>query len=176
MSKKTSFIVRTLLAVMLVLAINGQAGASGEAAVKTAFLYNFFKFIEWPQAASQVAYNLCTTENDHLGDSLLVLENKTIYGKPMLVRREVGNDELKNCHIVFIGASENARAIIGVLKGLPIVTVSDQPGFIAHGGMIGLVQDGSRLTFEINLELANAENVHISAKLLKLAKNVNTAK
>lgn len=172
---------RVMFALLLAAAISGQACAEsgGEAAVKTAFLYNFFKFIDWPEvAANQSDFRLCTTNNDQLGDSLLVLENKTIGSKPMVIRRDINGEDLKNCQMVFIGSSENAAAIIRDLKGLPVVTVSDKPGFIDQGGMIGLVlvQDGNRLSFEINLNAANANGVHISAKLLKLAKRVNIAK
>ena len=170
--------IRLLTYLLLTLLSNGQVNADsgGEAAVKTAFLYNFFKFVEWPKGeANQQAFSLCTTGNDLLGDSLLVLEHKTIDGKAMLVRRGVEGQELKTCHMVYLSHSENALAIVNDLKGLPIVTVSDQPNFIRQGGMIGLVEDGNRLSFEIDLNAANAVGVHISAKLLKLAKDVNIA-
>ena len=78
--------------------------------------------------------------------------------------------------MVFIGATGNTEKIIRYLKGLPIVTVSDEPGFIDQDGTIGLMQDGNHLRFEINLDVANANAVHISAQLLKLAKHVNVAK
>lgn len=153
-----------------------QAESGGEAAVKTAFLFNFFKFIEWPDSVGQGSYQLCTTSPDHLGDSLLVLENKTVNNKPVVIRREISGASLKNCNIVFISNADQTTATISDLKGLPIVTVSDQLGFTGQGCMIGLVQEGNRLTFEINLDLANAQGVHISAKLLKLAKSVTAAK
>ena len=171
------FFSRLMLAVLLAGAIAGQAGAESgsEAAVKTAFLFNFFKFIEWPPAAaSQSTYSLCTTDNDQLGDSLLVLKNKTIGNKPIVIHRGINGKDLKNCHMVFIGSSENAAAIIRDLKGLPVVTVSDKPDFIDQGGMIGLVQNDNRLGFEINLDAAKAADIHISAQLLKLGKRVYT--
>ncbi|TAN66543.1 MAG: YfiR family protein [Methylobacter sp.] len=170
---------RLLLALLLAGAITGQAYAESgsEAAVKTAFLYNFFKFIEWPKAAAnQDAYRLCTTNNDQLGDSLSVLESKTVNSKPMLIERNTTGEGLKNCHMVFIDSSENTTRIIRYLKNLPIVTVSDEPGFIDQGGTIGLIQGDNRLSFEINLAAANANGVHISAQLLKLARRVNVAK
>jgi len=176
---RTARAILLIPALLLASAINGQACAESgsETAVITAFLFNFFKFIDWPEtAAAQDNYRLCTTNNDRLGDSLSVLENKTIGGKPMLLRRDINGEELKNCHMVFIGPAENTAAIIRDLKGSPIVTVSDKPGFVDQGGMIGLVQDGNRLGFEINLDAANADGVHISAKLLKLAKYVNVTK
>jgi len=173
------FLSRMMLALLLTVAISVQARAESgsEAAVKTAFLYNFFKFIDWPETvANQSAYSLCTTNNDQLGDSLLVLENKTIGNKPIVIRRGIKGKDLINCHMVFIGSSEDTSAIIRDLKGLPVVTVSDQAGFIDQGGMIGLVQSDNYLGFEINLDAANADGVHIGAQLLKLAKRVNTKK
>lgn len=172
--------VRTITLTLALLTITGQAHAAesgGEAAVKTAFLYNFFKFIEWPaEVSNQSAYSLCTANNDNLGDSLLVLEQKTVNNKAIVIRRGINGKDLKNCHMVFISSSEDVEAIIRYLNGLPIVTVSDKPGFIDQGGMIGLVQNDNRLGFEINLDAANAGGVHISAQMLKLAKRVNTEK
>jgi hypothetical protein len=178
----STFFSQLMLALLLAGAITGQAHAgssASEAAVKTAFLYNFFKFLEWPPtAASQSAYSLCTTNNDQLGDSLLVLKNKTISSKSIVIRRNINGKDLKNCNMVFISASENAAEIIHDLEGLPVVTVSDKENFIDRGGMIGLVmaQDDNRLSFEINLDTAKAVDIHISAQLLKLAKRVYTAK
>ncbi len=174
-----SFFGRLMLALLLAGTIidPAQAESGSEAAVKTAFLYNFFKFIEWPEAVTNLdAYNLCTTGNDQLGDSLSVLESKTVNSKPLLLHRNIDGEDLKNCQMVFIGATGNTEKIIRYLKGLPIVTVSDEPGFIDQDGTIGLMQDGNHLRFEINLDVANANAVHISAQLLKLAKHVNVAK
>jgi hypothetical protein len=172
------FLSRLLLA--LLLAGTGieraNADSGSENAVKTAFLFNFFKFIEWPESAMQGGYSVCTTAYDDLGDSLMVLENKTIGSKLLILHRGINGKDLKSCHLIFISSSENAATIIRDLKGLPIITVSDKPGFVDQGGMIGLVQADNRLGFEINLDAANAGGAHISAQLLKLAKRVKTEK
>ncbi|MFI3158120.1 MAG: YfiR family protein [Methylococcaceae bacterium] len=169
------FFSRLLIA--MVIAGQVQAEPVSDAVVKTAFLYNFFKFIDWPEAVTQQNYySLCTTDNDQLGDSLLVLENKTIGGKPIVIRRGINGRDLKNCHMVFIGSSENTEAIIRNLKGLPVVTVSERLNFIDQGGMIGLVPGDNRLSFEVNLDAINAESIYISSQLLKLAKRVNKVK
>lgn len=178
MLNSVPFFSRLILASLLAAAITGQASAESgsEAAVKTAFLYNFFKYIDWPEAAaSQSAYNLCTTDNDQLGDSLLVLENKAIGNKPIVILRGINGKDLKSCHMVFIGSAENTVAIARDLKGLPVVTVSDQPDFVDQGGMIDMINEDNRLGFEINLDAANAAGIHIRAQLLKLAKKVYTA-
>jgi hypothetical protein len=178
MPKISLTLISILLPALFFVAATGEALAESgsEAAVKIAFLYNFFKFIEWPLTVEQQSYRLCTTTNDQLGDGLSLLESKNIRSKKMVVRRDVNGEKLKHCHMVFIGATEKTVEIIAYLQGLPIVTVSDQPNFIAQGGMIGLIQDGNRLNFEINLKATNTDDVHVSAKLLKLAKTVITAK
>jgi hypothetical protein len=152
-----------------------QAESGAEAAVKTAFLYNFLKFIDWPETASdQDAYHLCTTHNDLLGDSLLVLSNKSINDKPIIIHRDIASKDLKTCHMVFIAASENTAAIVNDVRNLPIVTISDKAGFIQQNGIIGLLLIDNRLGFEINLDQAKDAGVHIHAQLLKLAKNVKS--
>jgi hypothetical protein len=152
---------------------NAYAETEAESAVKIGFLYNFFKFIDWPQGAdTSNGYHLCTTGGNSLGDSLLALQDKTVNNKPLSIKRGVSGKELKNCHMVFIGADEDASRSISNLQGLAVVTVSDKPDFINQGGIIGLVQDNDRLAFEVNLDATNAVDIRISAKMLKLAKRV----
>lgn len=165
------FIVAFLLAGSISTQVNAETG--DEEALKTAFLFNFLKFIEWPETESNQAYSLCTVNNDHLGDSLIALENKTIRSKALVIRRGISGQDLKNCHMVFISAAENTTDIIRDLQGLPIVTISDKPDFINEGGIIGLELDEGRLSFVVNLGAARALNIYINAKLLKSAKRVS---
>lgn len=154
-----------------------QAEAASEAAVKVAFLYNFFKFIEWPESATaQNRYTLCLSSHTDFGDHLLMLEGKTVNGKPLDIVRNISAKDLKSCHLIFIDTADNPGDYARELKGSPVVSVSDKSGFINQGGTIGLIQDGNRLSFEINLETANAGNTRISAQLLKLAKNILAGK
>lgn len=153
------------------------AEAASETAVKVAFLYNFFKFIEWPDTAyEQDRYTLCLTSHNDFGDNLLMLEGKTVNGKPLNVVRDIAAKNIKSCHMLFVSAADAPGDYARDLRGQPIVTVSDKTGFVNQGGIIGLIPDGNRLGFEINLEAANNGNIRISAQLLKLAKSINSAK
>ena len=179
--KQPSHMVYGKLCLVLVLTWliigNAYAETETESAVKIGFLYNFFKFIDWPQSAdTSGGYRLCTTGDNSLGNSLLALQDKTINNKPLSIKRGVSGKELKNCHMVFIGADEVIGKSISNLQGLAVVTVSDNPDFINQGGMIGLVQYNNRLAFEVSLDAANAADISISAKILELAKRINAAK
>jgi hypothetical protein len=167
------------LVLALTWGIIGSAYAENDtaSAVKIGFLYNFFKFIDWPPSAdTSNGYRLCTTGLNSLGEGLLALQDKTINNKSLSIKRGVSGKELKNCHMIFIGADEDTGKPIGDSQGLAIVTVSDKPDFINQGGIIGLIQANNRLAFEINLDVAKANDIRISAQMLELAKRINAAK
>lgn len=58
------------------------------------------------------------------------------------------------------------------LKGTPVLTISDEKGFCARGGMIELFHDENKLRFNVNLREAVAARIKISSKLLSLARHV----
>lgn len=166
------------MALALVLPSPAQAGPS-EFVVKAAFIYNFFKFTDWPVApgAQQLpTYHLCFAGNPMpYAQAIAALDGKMVAGKPVSVHLEVRGEQLKSCHMVVL-FEEDGVELLQELAALPIVTVSDMAGFIYRGGMIGLVQNEKRLGFEVNLELANANNIRFSSQMLKLAKSVRGAK
>jgi hypothetical protein len=58
---------------------------------------------------------------------------------------------------------------------MPILTVSDAPGFVNRGGMIEFVLDSNRVRFEINLAAARAAGLNLSSELLRVATAVRKA-
>jgi len=142
---------------------------TSEAAVKTAFLYNFFKFVDFPGSDNLTQYTLCTYQ-DNLGDSLLTLLDKHVAGKPLIVLRTQDLEQLKYCQIAYLGVS--AVTVAAQLKRFPVLTVSSVPNFAEQVGIIGFTVKDNRLSFEVNLATANIAHVYINAKLLKLARYV----
>jgi hypothetical protein len=162
-----------------------HAQTASEYEVKAAFLYNFAKFVEWPPEAFR---------NDGEGDSALIvgiigndpfggvidqiINGKTINGRPMMIKRLMGNKNLRQCHILFIGSSENKRLpqIFESLKGASVLTISEMNLFNQQGGIINFVMESSRVRFEINAFAAEQAQLKISSKLLVLAKTVRGGK
>ncbi len=173
-----SVLNRLLLIIGILIGLTSNMAHSesaSEMALKTAFLYNFFRFIDWPPAyTDKHPLNLCTSEHEDLGDRLLVLSNKALGDKTITLRRNLDKKEMIDCHMVYIHPADNIAAILKQLNNRPIVTVSESPGFIDQGGIIGLIQT-QRLSFEINLDKARQTGIHISAQLTKLAKKVKTS-
>ena len=103
---------------------------------------------------------------------------KQAHGKPIHLHMGVKPLNLKSCQIVFLAEDDNRklRYILKALSNAPALTVSDSPGFVQLGGMIGLVRDEAHLAFEINLSSVKTAGLHVNAQLLKLAKNIKRLK
>jgi hypothetical protein len=77
----------------------------------------------------------------------------------------------KNCQVLFLD-SRNPRiiaAIINQVKDKPILTIGQNPDFLRMGGIINLVESGSRMKLQVNIQAARKAGLTISSKLLKLS-------
>ena len=59
------------------------------------------------------------------------------------------------------------------INGANVLTVSDAANVIDFGVMISLRIDNNKVAFDVNNTVAQASNLEISAKLLRLAREVN---
>ncbi len=141
--------------------------------VKAAFLFNFAKFIEWPSDAG--ALNLCILGEDHFGRAVDDIEGKAAAGKKISVIRIKTVHDIKQCHMLFISASENERlaGILTAARGLNILTVGDTTGYAELGVIVNFFRDQSNIRFEINKDAAERSGLKISSKLFGLARIVS---
>lgn len=146
--------------------------------VKAAFLYNFSKFVEWPQGSFRDAkspFVICAIGEDPFGGALDTIHGKNINGRKVVIKRMESIEDGEECHILFISASErgNLSQIFRTIKQLSVLTVGDMKGFAGSGGIINFISEDNRIGFEINVSAAEKANLKISSKLLKLGKIVN---
>jgi hypothetical protein len=143
--------------------------------VKSAFLLNFTKFIEWPESAfgaPDAALTICILGEDPFGPSLdRIVEGETVNNHRLSVQR-VRRLPLPSCHMLFIGREEKdvARLLSGVPSG--VLTVGEGDRFLREGGMIGFVIDNRRVRFDVNLPAAANAGLQVSSKLLNVARTV----
>lgn len=152
------------------------AQTANEYQVKAAFLYNFAKFIEWPaEVFSNGQLVVGLVGDDPFGGMIdQTISGKNINGRHLTIRRLKWGQNLRECHILFIAASERKRLpqILESLRGASILTVSELDKFCLQGGLISFVLEENKVRFEINLDVAEQAGLKISSKLLALAKSV----
>ena len=153
---------------------------SVEGQVKAGFLYNFAQFIQWPNQAfadREMPFTMCATGDPFEGVLEKTVERETLNGRRIAIRRLGQTDNLRGCHLLYIGKLEAKRATeflsaasrIFATEGLPILTVGDSEDFINIGGMIRFTETGSRIRFEINPDAAERVSLRLSSNLLRVA-------
>ena len=142
--------------------------------IKTAFLYNFSRFVSWPEAVLQGSseFSLCTLGSTPFEEQLDTLTGKTVHGKTLVVKRFDRPEDTLDCQLVFIGQSDEPGEALWILKERPVLTVSDAAAFTEKGGMIQFRVIDNKIRFRINVDTARAAGLTISSKLLSLATSV----
>jgi hypothetical protein len=172
------------LALLVLCFFAGPAARAQEAAVpeeqlKAAFLYNFVRFVEWPEtafAAESTPLTICVSGDDDFTTKLgSLLKDKKAHNRSFVVKKLGAASEAANCHLVFVakGDSRKTAAIAEAAQGKPVLLVGESDDFLTNGGMINIVQDEKQkqLRFDVAPKPAEKAGLTISSHLLRLARN-----
>jgi len=161
---------------------SSQGGEPSEYQLKAAFLFNFAKFIEWPEksfGSPGSPFAVCVIGQDPFGATLdVTLLGKTMGSRAVKIMRfppGTGLAEARHCQIAFISASERGHFhdVITSLTGVDALLVGDTDGFVASGGTIEFMLEDNHIRFAINPDAAGRADLKVSSKLLALAKIVH---
>ncbi len=154
---------------------NVYAGFS-EGEVVTGYVFNFIKFSSWPDShkAGQGKVVLCVIRSGSNAYSFNQLNNKKTRKGTVKIKYISRQSQVNGCHAVFIPKSSgrNVSAFASAGKKNQVLTISDSPGFINKGGMIGFKKVSSNIKFEVNYTRAKQGGIKISSELLNLALRV----
>lgn len=174
--------MKTIIAALLTMALSvspalckAEDMAAPEYRIKAAFLYNFARFISWPDSTTgNNGFSLCVLGSDPFGELLDSLSGKPVHKQELVIRRLQVLTPEDNCRLVYI-SSENTPdldATLSLLKDQPVLTVSDMDDFTSRGGIIRFRLADKKVRFDINIDAANTAGLTISSKLLSLARIV----
>ncbi len=158
----------------------GQPAVSREYTIKAAYLYNFGRYVQWPDDAfdgSGAPLVIGVLGPDPFGDALnVVAQTKQVHGRRIVVRRFASMADYTPCHILFVARSvepEEQHEAMEKLRGSFGLLVGEAPGFAGEGGAINFFTQQNKIRFEINQKAAAGQGLKISSKLLKLARLVD---
>jgi hypothetical protein len=146
--------------------------------VKAAYLFNFLKFVEWPEdpaADPHGKWVIGFVGDSPVGDELTrLVEGKNVLGRDLQVKKIQAADNPRACNILFISESEKKRlpSILAELHGSSVLTVADMDNFIGAGGMIQFVVEDARVRVAIDVGATSRAHLKVSSKLLSLARIV----
>lgn len=148
--------------------------------VKAAYIFNFTKFIKWPDKAfdnNASPYVLGIYGNDPFGEVLKnIILNRKSEDRKWIVKYYSKPEQIQKCHILFISDIKHSelKHVIDQVKTKPILTVGDKVDlFCEQGGIINFAAGSASKRFEINNTAASQAQLNISSKLLMLSKIIS---
>ncbi len=172
---------RLLLPILAVLLFHSPADAEETAlalAVKAAYLVKIQPFATWPSesfAGPDAPFELCVAGRDPFGDVLdRAVAGQSAAGRAIAVRRLPETTDVAGCQIVYLGISNPTilRHTLDILRGRPVLTITDEAAEADMSGMINFEVVDDRVRFAIDDDAAEESGLGISSKLLSLAVSV----
>ena len=163
----------TMLAVLLAEAVAPAQDVTAPA-LKAAFIYNFAKFTEWPGDVlpPKAPLVICVLGDKAVADALgRALKDRELSGHPLSMSYVAATGPVRTCQVLYLSEVPAAQAaqIVAGLGDAPVLTVSDLDGF-AEFGIVQLFFEHGQPGFAVNLDAAKRARLHISSRLLVLAK------
>jgi hypothetical protein len=159
-------------AALLALAL-GAAPARSDALpadhdVKAALLFNFLKFVEWPEARGPLA--LCIFGETPVLAAAAALDGRSVGGRAVSVRRA---SEATRCDVALVPDSAPAAERLATrLAAQGALVVGDGGGLAARGAHLGFYVEEQHVRFEANVRAIRRDGLRVSSKLLRLARIV----
>jgi len=146
--------------------------------VRSAFLYNVAKYVEWPDAkfaSDDAPLVLGVIGEPALAESFASsLSTKRVGERAIEVRAIESADDARACHVVFGSRDQRslARSLANDLRGEPVLSVAEYDRFARVGGMIAIEVAGGKVSFEVSRSETDRSGLKVSSKLLRLASAV----
>jgi hypothetical protein len=154
-----------------------SAPISSEYQVKTAYLYNFAKFIQWPEGTftdTTEAIVIGIVGEDPFGNLLdEAISQRRAQGRPLRVERYHNLADIGHCHLLFVSRSEAKQQseLFRALADSNVVTIGESPDFTKEGGQVRFFLSKSQtIKIEINRTAVHRAGIFISSRILKIAR------
>ena len=137
--------------------------------VKAAYLYNFIKYVEWPEQQGGTIL-ICIAGGQNPFGTVLdgLIKNERIHGVSLATRTILEFDP--ECDVIFAPKTSNIPHYLRGAAGMPILTVGETPRFIEQGGIVNFTVEDGPVRFEISPTAAERVKLRISSRLLQLAR------
>ncbi|MDX5445729.1 MAG: YfiR family protein [Zoogloeaceae bacterium] len=145
-----------------------------ERTLRAVMVYNLMAFTDWPGARKPPEapnLRLCVlTRDEELMRAFAGLSSRPIAGRVLLIEQPSPEGSLDHCNTVYIDHNETPQAAwFAGLHAAATLTITARP---VGGEIISLELVGKRLVFDVSLPSLRESRLHLSARVLELARKV----
>jgi hypothetical protein len=165
---KKSFLI--IAAILLVSVAWAQERATHE--VHAAMLYNFIKYVQWPNEAEGGDFVVGVMGEDDVFNTLKTwYDGKPKGSKKYVIKKLASAAEAGTCQVVYLGRtkSKEFENIKNSVAGKSVLTITDGNGLGQKGSCINFKVVDGKLKFELNQATVNSANLKVSGQLSSMA-------
>lgn len=143
------------------------------AAIKASYLYNFGKYIDWPEEEKTGNFIISVMGGDNLYQELVKNYNSKQIGLQQIEIRKLSKTlKISDCHIIYVGKESRdlLPQIAEKFKNTPTLIVSDGEVTLTNGSAIAFIWNENSWLFDLNT--SNAQSLYIGSTLKSLARKV----
>lgn len=174
-------LIVTLVFVLSLAPFGLTADITSYSQLKADYLYNFAKFIYWPEDTFTNAHSPFTIgvlgENS-LSAALTPLAGRKVRNRSIEILHFKNVQEIQSCQLLYISSStaSNLEEILKSLSSKRTITIGDDNNFANIGGAIQFVTSREHLDFIVNLKVTKKKGIKIDSQLLSLAVEILESK
>lgn len=173
-------VLASAIAVSTAVAATNSGETDLERSIKAVFLYKFLNYADWPPTAftdANAPFVIGIYGEDAMADDLAQLAvGRTVSGRAVDVRKLRRGDSLAGIHVLFVSTDETSQLPVLARAAVrqPMLIVSEGDGALGAGSAINLLVVDGRVRFDISLDAAEKSGVHLSSRLLSVARTVRS--
>ena len=143
----------------------------------TLFVYNFMKYVEWPEAQSKGDFVVGV-----FGDSPILKElqtlaaGKKLKGRNIIIKTISKPEDAAVCQLLYVASSKSStiKQLKDLMKDKPVLIVGEREGLAKKGAELSFVTlEDDELKFDINKKEIELHQLKIASSLLQLGILVN---
>jgi len=139
--------------------------------IHAAMIYNFLKYIQWPDDGSPEFVVGVLGEDNVFNTLKNYYEGKPKGSKKFVIKKLTDVSESVTSSVVYIGKgrSNDFENVKNIVTGKPILTITDSSNLGKKGSCINFKVIDDKLKFEINQAAINSNNLRVAGQLISMA-------
>jgi hypothetical protein len=146
------------------------------AKIKAIYIYNFTKYIEWPDTYKQGNFVVGVLGNSTalFNELNKMAASKTVGTQKFEIKNIANVTDASACHIVYILSDNSGQLsdVLGKIKGKSALVVTDKAGMAAKGSGINFVVVDSKQKIELNKSNIEKYKLKVASTLVEMALQV----
>jgi len=153
--------------------VSPDQSEEASAKIKAIYIYNFTKYIEWPQDYKEGNFvvGVLGTNTALLSELTKMASSKTVGSQKIEIQTVSSVADAPKCNIIYILTDNSAQLtdISGKLKGRSTLIVTDKPGMAKQGSAINFVILENKQKIELNKANIDKYKLKVASTLVEMA-------